>query len=639
MISNFLARMWSDFAPAVGNHLWQSTLFVGVVALLALAFRSNRAGTRYALWLAASVKFLFPFSLLTILGSYFGSIRAHSESNAVIYSTIVQISQPFAGSSASTIHQSAAAGSPLQATLSLLPLLLIVWLAGTLVVFTVWLARWYRVSAIAKRSTALRDGIEAEVVAHLQARDASQPKIEIVSTTESIEPGIFGIVRPVLLWPEAMKGQVTEAHIESIVEHELCHVRRRDNLTAMLHMFVEALFWFHPFVWWVGGRLVEDRERACDEAVVDSGRERRVYAESILKVCEFCAESPLPCVPGVSGADLKHRISQIMSHRAVRPIGLGHKLLLVAACCLAITAPLVSGALKAPGRREARAHIEMATPSVAFSEVTIKPDAGATAKLKANSGPIVSRVGWKDGELKGEGMTVMGLLMMAYRPMEILQMTGGPDWIKTEVFNIHAKASAEVVNAYPKMTQEQRDETDRVMLQNLLATNFGLKVHQETKVQPIYDLVVDNADKLKTFDGECPPPPLVAPPPPNVDPRTLPLACGVMHVFPGELQGNRIRTSDLLRFLSMYSGRVVQDKTNLTKRYDVNLRFTPDASLLPPMPSPPGAPKFPQADPNGPSLFDALMQQVGLRLVPQTGPVEMLVVDDATMPGGSGGGR
>jgi uncharacterized protein (TIGR03435 family) len=57
------------------------------------------------------------------------------------------------------------------------------------------------------------------------------------------------------------------------------------------------------------------------------------------------------------------------------------------------------------------------------------------------------------------------------------------------------------------------------------------------------------------------------------------------------------------------------------------------------MPSPPGAPKFPQADPNGPSLFDALVQQVGLRLVPQTGPVEMLVVDEATMPGGSGGGR
>jgi bla regulator protein blaR1 len=413
----------------------------------------------------------------------------------------------------------------------------------------------------------------------------------------------------------------------------------RDNLTAMVHMLVEALFWFHPFVWWIGSRLVEDRERACDEAVVESGRGRRVYAESILKVCEFCVESPLPCVPGVSGADLKRRIAMIMSHRGVRPMGLGRKLLLTAACCLAISAPMVSGALKTPGAREMRARLELPANSVSFSEVIVKPDADATAKLKANSGPIVSRVGFKDGELKGEGMTVQGLLMMAYRPLGLLQITGGPDWIKTEVFNIHAKASADVVNAYPKMTQEQREETDRILVQNLLATNFGLKVHQETKVQPIYDLVVDSEAKLKEFDGECPPPPLEGPPPPNVDPHTLPLACGVMHVFPGELHGNKIRTSDLLRFLSIYSGRVVQNKTNLTKRYDVSLKFTPDMSVLPPQPPPPPGLKLPAADPNGPSLFDALVQQVGLRLVPQTGPVQMLVVDDATMPGDNSGGR
>ena len=396
---NFLSRVWTDFGPAIGNHLWQSTLFVGMVALLALAFRSNRAGTRYAMWFAASVKFLLPFSLLTSLGSYLGSLRAYPETNDGVYSTIVQIGQPFAASSGTAVHQPAPAAS----TLSLLPLLLIVWLAGTLVVFAVWLVQWYRVSAIAKRGTALREGVEAEVVTRLQAGASSRPKVEIVSTEASIEPGIFGIVQPVLLWPEAMKGQVNEAHIESIVEHELCHVRRRDNLTAMVHMLVEALFWFHPFVWWIGGRLVEDRERACDEAVVESGRERRVYAESILKVCEFCVESPLPCVPGVSGADLKLRVAQIMSHRAVRPIGVGRKLLLVAAFCLAIAAPMVSGALRGTARDNAGAmasnDFQVASSATKFDEVTIKPDPEATAKMKGNTGVIVSRLSWNDGEL------------------------------------------------------------------------------------------------------------------------------------------------------------------------------------------------------------------------------------------------
>ena len=639
MIFNFLSRVWMEFAPALGNHLWQSTIFAVVVGVIALAFRGNRAGIRYWLWLAASLKFLFPFSLLVGVGKYLAIPRAETATNAGFSSAFVQFGQPFDAQGATSMARVATTTDAVHSATYYLPLLLVVWLIGTLTVFVVWLARWQRISAIAKNGTPIQEGPEATLVEQLQRNDATDEKVAIVSTTATIEPGIFGIFRPVLLWPASISGQLTEAHTETIVAHELCHLRRRDNLTATLHMLVESLFWFHPAVWWLGNRLVEDRERACDEAVVESGREPRVYAESIIKVCEFCVESPLPCVPGVSGADLKQRIGQIMSHRAVRPVGFGRKLLLTAACCLAIASPVVVGALKAPGLPESRAYSEPAAPSVSFSEISIQPDADATAKLKANSGPIVSRVGFKDGELKGKGVTVFGLIMMAYRPLEMLQITGGPDWIKTEVFNIHAKASAEVANAYPKMTQEQREETDRVLVQNLLASNFGLKVHQEMKDQPIYDLVVDNAAKMKTFDGTCPPPPLEAPPPANVDPRTLPIACGVMHVFPGELHGNKIQTSDLLRFLSMYSGRVVQDKTGLTKRYDVNLTFTPDSSLLPPRPSPPSAPKFPQADPNGPSLFDALVQQVGLRLVPQTGPVEMLEVDDATMPGESGGGK
>ncbi len=346
---NFLSRVWTEFGPAIGNHLWQSTLFVAAVALLTLAFRSNRASTRYWLWLAASVKFLIPFSLLIKLGSYFSSFRSAHDggSNSVVSLTIMQLNQPFDAQSAAVVaHPAVSSAGVLQLLSRFAPFLFVVWLVGTLVVLTVWFVRWQRISAIAKRATPLREGAEAESLARLQDGDASERRVEIVSTADAIEPGIFGIARPMLLWPAAMRGQVSEAHIESIVEHELCHVRRRDNLTAMVHMLVEALFWFHPFVWWIGGRLVEDRERACDEAVVDSGRERRVYAESILKVCEFCVESPLPCVPGVSGADLKRRIAMIMSHRAVRPIGVGRKLLLVAACCLAIAAPMVSGALR-----------------------------------------------------------------------------------------------------------------------------------------------------------------------------------------------------------------------------------------------------------------------------------------------------
>jgi bla regulator protein BlaR1 len=637
MSFNFLSRVWTDFGPGIGNHLWQSTLFFAVVALVALAFRSNRAGVRYGLWLAASLKFLVPFSVLTSFGSYLSSFRSqYYGSYAPVSETIIQFNQPFNAQSAEVMAQPAKlVGNFLPALARWAPYLLVVWLVGTLAVMAVWIVRWYRISAIAKRATPMREGIESGIVARLQAGDMSARRIEIVSTTASIEPGIFGIVRPVLLWPAAIAGQVSDDHVEAIVAHELCHVRRRDNLTAMLHMIVEALFWFHPVVWWLGGRLVEDRERACDEAVVDSGRERRVYAESILKVCEFCVESPLSCVAGVSGADLKQRIAQIMSHRAARPIGLGRKLLLVAACCLAISAPMISGALRGPLATPLRAHLKLSVEPVSFDEVTIKPDPQATAKLKSNSGPIVSRVAWNDGVLNAKGANLQSLIMLTYEPIEYVQITGGADWTKNEIYDIQAKASPAVLAAWPKMSKEERKQVDRSMLENLLKDHFGLKFHRETRVEPIYALVVDDPTKLKGFDGDCPP---IVPgaPPPNTDPSKGGPPCGALFAMPGEMRANRVAIHTLLRFFSLNSGRFVEDKTNLTKRYDVNLKFTPDPSLNPL--APPSVPGL-APDPNGPSLFDALVQQVGLRLVPQTGPVEMLVVDGAEMPGGNDGGK
>ena len=82
-----------------------------------------------------------------------------------------------------------------------------------------------------------------------------------------------GTVRSVLLVPEGIADRLTPRQLEAVLAHELCHVRRRDNLTSAIHMIVEAMFWFHPLVWWIGARLVEERERACDEDVLRLGGE------------------------------------------------------------------------------------------------------------------------------------------------------------------------------------------------------------------------------------------------------------------------------------------------------------------------------------------------------------------------------
>ena len=168
------------------------------------------------------------------------------------------------------------------------------------------------------------------------------------SSQTSLEPGIFGILRPLLLWPAGISEHLRDAHLEAILTHEVQHVRRRDNLAAAMHMVVQAVFWFHPLVWWLGARLVEERERACDEEVLRLGNPPEIYAESILKTCEFCVASPLACVSGVTGAELKQRMVRIMTQPSVDKLGFLKKLLLVAIGTGAVTVPIVAGLIKAP---------------------------------------------------------------------------------------------------------------------------------------------------------------------------------------------------------------------------------------------------------------------------------------------------
>jgi bla regulator protein blaR1 len=335
-----LSEMWPAFAPMLGNHLWQSTLFAIAAGLLTLMLRRNQAAVRYSLWLAASVKFLVPFSLLTAIGSHLGWSHGLPGSSR-LYLVVEEV-----------VISPASSSDLFQRLTHLLPAALVaLWLGGFVIMLSVWCTHWRRVSAIVRQAVPLSEGREVEALRRAERIVGIPKPIKLLASHTSLEPAIFGIMRPVLLWPAGISARLDDAHLRAIVAHEVWHVRRRDNLAAAVHAVVEALFWFHPLVWWLGGRLVEERERACDEEAVGLGSPPKVYAESILKVCEFCVQSPLACVAGVTGADLKKRMEAIMNQNGARKLDFGRKLLLSAAGLLAIAVPVIFGLTNAtPGR-------------------------------------------------------------------------------------------------------------------------------------------------------------------------------------------------------------------------------------------------------------------------------------------------
>ena len=308
----------ADLGPWA-NHLWQSTLFTGAAALLAWALRKDRAAARFGLWMAASLKFLIPFSVVVKAGSRLAWIPMAPAAPRTGFSVAVgEMSEPFARATASL--------APAAASVNWLPATLIaLWAAGAAVVAFNWWRRWSRLRATFRASSPLAlEGLD------LAAR----------SCRSLAEPGVFGIFRAVLLVPDGMVDRLAPAQFAAILAHERCHVRRRDNLWAAMHMLVEAIFWFHPLVWWVERQLVRERERACDEEVLRLGSDPEAYAEGILRVCQWYVESSLVCAAGVTGIDLKNRIEEIMTRRTTHPLSAGKKLLLAAAGAAAVAAPL-----------------------------------------------------------------------------------------------------------------------------------------------------------------------------------------------------------------------------------------------------------------------------------------------------------
>ncbi len=314
--------MIAALITSLGDHLWQSTLFAGAAGLLTLALRQNGARARFWLWFAASLKFLLPFTLLAALGERLAHLLPLPRLLLVIPPAAQNFSAPMR-----------ALAAPHAQTPDAGPLLLGIWLLGLGAILSLRLVRWLKLRAMVQG-----------------ARELSLPgaRVRVAASASLLEPGLVGIFKPVVLLPQDLMAHLSERERDSILAHELGHLARRDNVTAAIHMAVEALFWFYPPVWLIGARLIAERERACDESVLADGHDPEIYAGGILKVCKFCIQSPLACASGATGADLAGRVRQIMTGQAARRLGPGKRLLLAGAAAMALGLPVMAGFLNSP---------------------------------------------------------------------------------------------------------------------------------------------------------------------------------------------------------------------------------------------------------------------------------------------------
>ena len=266
------------------------------------------------------------------------------------------------------------------------------------------------------------------------------------------------------------------------------------------------------------------------------------------------------------------------------------------------------------------ANLAMLASGLAFAQSPPAPLTFDVASIKPSSGDD-RRVGIQfmpGGGLRTTGTTLKFLITFAYDVRDF-QVSGGPGWINSDRFDILAKSDRDAAEGGPddmrKMSDAQMKtaaEQMRAKLRALLADRFQLTIHHETKEQPVYALVIGkNGSKLKEAEVK------------QGDRRRM------MRMGRSELNAEGAAMDMLTHTLSNVLGRPVIDHTGLKGNYDFKLTWTPDPGQAGGFggPPPPGVEAPPPPDPNGPSIFTAVQEQLGLRLESQKGPVDLIVID------------
>jgi uncharacterized protein (TIGR03435 family) len=330
-------------------------------------------------------------------------------------------------------------------------------------------------------------------------------------------------------------------------------------------------------------------------------------------VCALYLESPLECVAGVSGANLKKRIEEIMANRTVLKLNAGRKLLLAGVGVLAVAGPIAVGLMNAPPiRAQATSQPKEA---VAFDVVSVK--------LRKNPGPKDVRFPSFSGGRFTATVPLGMVIAEAYRvPINpSARLSGIPDWARGPegVYDIDATA---VIPA--GLTTSARDERVRLMLQALLADRFKLAIHRETKEMAVYSLVVGKGgpklEKAEIDEKDCPGSPADG------------LPC---HQFNGGMgrgmHARAVSMEDLANYAGNWTDRPLLDKTGIEGLYKIETQPWLSMQLMT-TPPPAGAKSESGADlADLPTLFQ-VFEKLGLKMESTKDKVDVYVIDHIERP-------
>jgi uncharacterized protein (TIGR03435 family) len=254
-----------------------------------------------------------------------------------------------------------------------------------------------------------------------------------------------------------------------------------------------------------------------------------------------------------------------------------------------------------------------------FEVASIKPDHSSDNRMGVALEP--------GGRFVATNVPARFLIQFAYQ-LKDNQLSGLPGWADSDRYDIAAK---------PESGAGTKTEEVRVMMQSLLADRFQMTFHKETREMPIYALVVAKSGlKMQAAKGNADfgddPKPRPEPGPGRGRGQGLGAGGGEgIRMSRGELNGANVKVAMIADQLSRIVGRSVTDETGLAGSYDFVLKYTPEGTAQPGR-GPEPSEAAPPSDSQSPSIFAAVQEQLGLKLEPKKGPVDLYIIDRLEKP-------
>jgi beta-lactamase regulating signal transducer with metallopeptidase domain len=326
----WLAAASASVWPRLVHHLWEGTLLALVVFLAALALRRAPARARHRLWLLLAVKLAVPSFLLAGALAWLPRTGTVDREAVPAVETVGRWMTVARAPDLVVPRPSSGGHSEILCIASLIWAGGFLWMAGGLV------RRHVALQRLLAAARPLTGGPAHEAVARL-ARSRPTPMVRLLASPEPEHLGSAGILHPTVVVPDALTHVLEPAELDTILEHELAHIRRRDPLVDALQRALACVLWFFPVAWLLGRRLAVERERACDEEVLWSGGSPQVYLLALAKACRATLGAPVPGMVTATAA-LRERIAGLRRPANPRSAGQHAACALVTLAC--VTLPL-----------------------------------------------------------------------------------------------------------------------------------------------------------------------------------------------------------------------------------------------------------------------------------------------------------